>query len=79
MNNAMNEDLVVTNIAANDNFVCLNLATDATSMRFTCITSSDSKLPRISETEKTEFGILFLADMVRLLITASHVLYDFCE
>ena len=59
MNNAMNEDLVITNIAANDNFVCVNFARDATIMRFTCITFSDNKVSKISKIEKTESAFSF--------------------
>jgi len=57
MNNAMNKDLVITNVAGNDNLVCVNLATDETTIRFTFLT--DSKLPIISKTEKTELGFSF--------------------
>ena len=57
MNNAMNKDLVIANVASNDNLVCVNLATDETPIRFTFIT--DSKLPIISKTEKTELGFSF--------------------
>ena len=56
MNNAMNKDLVIANVAGNDNSVCVNLATDETLVRFTFIT--DSKLPIISKTEKAELGVL---------------------
>src|SRR5271166_3611316 len=57
MNNAINKDLVIANVAGNDNLVCVNLATDKTTVRFTFIT--DSKLPIISKTEKTELGFSF--------------------
>ena len=79
MKNAMNEDLVITNIAANDNFVSVNLAMDATIIRFTCITSSDSKVIEDFKNRKARIGNLLLGDMVTILITARHVLYDFCE
>src|ERR1700686_4921684 len=41
MNNAM-----ITNVAANDNFVCASLAADATTMRFDRISSSYVKVIR---------------------------------
>jgi hypothetical protein len=48
---------VIANVAGNDNLVCVNLATDETLVRFTFIT--DSKLPIISKTEKTELRFSF--------------------
>ena len=53
----MNKDVVIANVAGNDNLVCVNLATDETLVRFTFIT--DSKLPIISKTEKTELRFSF--------------------
>jgi hypothetical protein len=67
MNNAMNKDLVVTNIAANDNFVCLNLATDTTIMRFTCITSSESKVSKFQKQKRLALsGPLAQSSSIRL-------------
>jgi hypothetical protein len=59
MNNAMNKDLGITNVAANDNLICLHLATDATIVRFTFIASSHIHLSKIAQTEKGEFGFSF--------------------
>ena len=59
MNNAMNKDLLITDVAANDNFICVNLATDATISRFTFITSSHIHLSKISKTGKREIGFCF--------------------
>ena len=58
MNNERNKDLVITNIAAKDNMVRVDLATDATTIRFTCIVS-DIKLSIILKAEKAEVGFSF--------------------
>jgi hypothetical protein len=50
MNKARNRDLVVTNGAVGDNFICLNLAQGTLIMRFTCITFPRSRLSRICRT-----------------------------
>ena len=59
MNNAMNKDLVIANVAGNDNLVCVNLATDETTIRFTSITSCHIKLSIVSKTERAEFEFSF--------------------
>ena len=59
MNNATDMHVVVTNVAAKDNLVCVNLASDETTIRFTSITSCHIKLSIISKTEKAEFGFSF--------------------
>src|SRR5260370_39515210 len=59
MNNAMNKDLVITDVAANDNFICVNLATDATISRFTFITSSTSIYREFQKQEREKLGSAF--------------------
>jgi hypothetical protein len=54
-------DLAITNPAASDDFVCLSLVTGASTMPFTCITSSQIKLSKILRTQKTELGFSFQA------------------
>jgi hypothetical protein len=58
MNNARNRDLVSTNVAAVDDFICLNLAKGASIMRFICITFSKIKVIENLRTLKTELGCL---------------------
>jgi hypothetical protein len=60
MNNARNRDLVLvsTNVAADDGFVCVNLAKGASNMRFTC-TFSKIKVIENLPTLKTELGSSF--------------------
>src|SRR6476660_5382980 len=59
MNNAM-----ITNVAANDNFVCVSLAADATTMRLDRITSSYVKVIRGCHNRKDRIRIVPLEVMV---------------
>jgi hypothetical protein len=79
MNNALNRDLVITNVAASYDFVCVNLATGASIMRLYLHYFFPHQVIENFQNGKDRNGILFLGDMVTILITASEVLYDFCE
>src|SRR5271157_1723408 len=56
MNNATDIHIVITNVAAKDNLVCVNLATDETTIRFTSITSGQIKLSIFQKQQSAEFG-----------------------
>src|ERR1700692_178707 len=68
MNNAM-----ITNVAANNNFVCGSLAADATTMRFDRITSSYSNVIRRLPQQKDRIRIVPLEVMVTSLLAGFYV------